>query len=728
MIKILLSNPLARKHCSQGSYKLLFHFTYRVHNKRCFKGKELQTHLKQKHLEFCGEPDEFRKGKIDIAHLQICSELPIDDQVKNRKDMAKVFRKASEENIPYEKLFETVKRRAQDIPVKGSTDEAINKFLQKHGNMAVISGSPGIGKTTLTKRILYEMWTGSLSNPEIIFFIRFRELNYKQNTDLLKFLVPLLPENFQNEDNRKIIFKRIEKCDNVYIIMDGFDEADINRGRTDIPCSINCTNTAEGFIYNLLARNIFPHSKKLITSRPYQIAKLQKHFQPDILLSIQGLDKKGFGQICSNICRGNKARCEKILKYLKAHPDIKSYCRTPVICIMVMESLNKMYEVEENSVKETKEVFSIQTYNASYTLTGIFASALKEWLLKKLSLSTFSLKKISAFALSKFDQNRFYFTELDLREEGIEEHYITTFLTTILKGTRKKEMYFIHLMWQEFLAAVKLRLYTTDYENKELQSDILSKLSSKKYKMVATKFLFGLCNEDTLNLLLEDLEIEDGLSNRNNRINCRKTLLNFSIKTLETLARNWSKNWNAGELVAALGTDAYNVDETNAIAAADTVNAGVVAEDESNDNDSRQNMIGEEDENESTSGSSSDGDDGDDVSDNEDDEKSYFSSILPILGWVYEVRDDDFTSRAASYLLSEIDIENEQILPSDIPIINHALRARTTALALKLRHLRFVGNCSKYFIEQLQETLTVNNRRIRVSYINTMPTGTIVLH
>ena len=688
-------------------------------------------------MEFCGEPDEFRKGKIEIADLQICSEQPIDDQVQNRKDMAKVFRKASEENIPYKKLFETVKRRAEDIPDKCYTAEAKNKFLQKHGNLVVISGRPGVGKTTLTKRILYEMWTDSLFNPNIIFFIRFRGLDYEQNTDLLKFLVPLLPDNLQKED-RKTMLKRIEDCDNVYIIMDGFDEAVINQRKKIIPCSIHCTNTAEGFICNLLAGNIFPHCKKLITSRPYRIAELHKLFQPDILLSIQGLDKKGFQQICSNVCSGNKTRCKKILQYLKAHPDIKSYCHTPVICIMVMESLSKMYEVEENSVKDAKKVYSLKTYCAGDTLTGVFVNALKEWLLDKLSLSTYSVKNICAFALSKLDQNRFYFTEFELREAGIEEHYITTFLNTILKGTRNKEMYFIHLMWQEFLAAIKLRLYTTDFENKESQSKILSKLSSKKYKMVTTKFLFGLCNQDTLNLLLKNLEIEKGLSNPSIRLNCQETLQNFTIKTLETLAGNWSENWNACDAVAAPGlalddddfvdiphdsyfvADAHIVDETNALAAADTVNSGVAAEDDSNN--SRKSSGGGEGENESASDSDTDDDD-DDVSD----DKSYFGSILPILGWVYEVRDDDFTSRAAKYLLNEVDIENEQILPSDIPVLNNVLRARTTTLALKLHHLRFAGNCSRYFIEKLLETLTVNHN-IQVSYKNIADACTIVFH
>ena len=56
--------------------------------------------------------------------------------------------------------------------------------------MAVIIGEPGIGKSSLAKRIVREMLAEEdpLFNPYVVFFIRFRYVDYNKETDLLQFL------------------------------------------------------------------------------------------------------------------------------------------------------------------------------------------------------------------------------------------------------------------------------------------------------------------------------------------------------------------------------------------------------------------------------------------------------------------------------------------------------------------------------------------------------------
>jgi len=228
----------------------------------------LRDHLYDKAMEYCGEIDQFRKGKIEIADLQISTELPILEQVQQRSDMAKVFQKHQSDTVPYAKLFEEVEFHVQKIPNKGSTAEAEKKFLNRHGNLVVISGQPGIGKTTLTKRLVHEMWNDSLFNSDIVFFIQFRYLDYEKKIDLFNFLVPMADGFFNIEDQKKLLNK-IKTSSNVFIIMDGLDEADIDPKMKQFkPSSADFDSTAEGFIQNLLAGNILPHCKKLITSRP----------------------------------------------------------------------------------------------------------------------------------------------------------------------------------------------------------------------------------------------------------------------------------------------------------------------------------------------------------------------------------------------------------------------------------------------------------------------------
>jgi len=585
-------------------------------------GSRLTDSLKNRAMEICGEEDRFRGDKIAIAPLQISTELPSVEKAKlsghghRREDIASYFRKEPQGNVLYTQLFEEVKRRVEGIPDKNcSTVEAEKRFLVRHGNLVVISGQPGIGKSTLTKHMVEKMWKSSLNNPDIVFFIRFRDVDYTSETDLLQFLAPFVTDIPAKEDRIKIM-KKIVESDRVFIIMDGLDEATIDP-KMNQPESyqIETIATAERFIQNLIAGNILPHSKKLITSRPYRLSQLPKEFHPKVLFTIQGLDEIAFAQICSSICNNDTARCDKIITHLQNHPDLKSYCHTPVICIMVMESLNKMFAIAENSnVEDAKFIDSSQMKNVD-TLTSIFVFVLTGWLLEKLERTgKFQIKNISSLASKGFKKDQFYFREFDLKHAGVNFYNTTAFLNAILKGT--KIMYFVHLMWQEFLVAVNLRLYT----NKEQFVEVLSTLDSAKFEIVS-RFLFGLCNEQNMYDLLDHVENLD-LNSENDREECEEMLKQFAIEKLR----------NAQE--------------------------------------------------------------------------PYFETILPILGWVREFGDEELTKQAASCLKDEISIDTNQI-PSDIPSVNHVLRARETHLALIVLEPYIVGNYLQYFIKELHKTLTL---------------------
>ena len=494
-----------------------------------FLGKTLKKLLEQNALEIYGESDRFRGEKIEIAELQISTQLPSAEETQllghgnSRKDSAKFYNKNPKENVSYTELFKEVKDKISKISNKGYNPEAKEKFLKRHENLVVISGQPGIGKSTLTKRLVKEMWKSKLYNPDIVFFIQFRAVDYKQKSDLLLFLAPFVQKSFSCESERKEILKELHELKNVYIIMDGFDESLINFEEIETQIYDICAeNNAAGFVQNLIKGYILPHSKKMITSRPYAIARLPEDFQPKVLFTIQGLDEAGMKQICLNICSGNNARCNKILDHLNNHPDLKSYCHTPVLCIMVMEDL-------EISGMDDNQLANLQESNQN-TITSIFVSVFKRRLKEK-QKTNFPLKNIAAFAFEKFRNGEFYFRDYELREAGVEDQNISAFLNTFLRGTTM--LYFVHLTWQEFLVAVHLRLFTTKKKLKK----ILTKIKSEKYEIVAA-FLFGLCNENTLDNLLDCIEIEKGQNNAGHREACKVELQNFTTKVLHQQSKS----------------------------------------------------------------------------------------------------------------------------------------------------------------------------------------------
>ena len=693
---------------------------------RCCLGEELKRNLKDEADDFIGEWDPFRKNKIKIAKLQISTNLPSAKETQsllqdhNRKNIAKFCSQIDTDSVPYENLFKEVKSRVEEMP----HPVAEKNFVQRHSNLCFISGQPGIGKTTLTKYLLDEMWNAQLFQAEIVFLIPFRNVDYTERSDFLQFLAPGL-RNIELKD-RNLILERLEKRkDKVFILMDGLDEAEIDpKMRLLKFCKIYSKNeyTAERFIQNLLAGKILPNSKKLVTSRPHRITQLQKtDFEPRVLFTIQGIDEEARRQICSNICGKNDKRCQQILDYLRVHPDLESHCHTPVICIMVVERLDNKYEDAERSNANMSFV-DFDAEKSDSTLTSIFVYALENWLLKKVGVkgdAKFPIKNICKFALEKYNKGKWYFPSSELEEQGVDNQYWSTFLNTFLNG--KKEMYFIHLMWQEFLAAIKLRLYTKmeDYGNESNPESLLSNLNNKKFEAVTTRFLFGLCNKCTLTALLESISMEEGRNKDEECSKCEKMLTNFAAEKLKRLRDaeylsdmgydpyDYSSSDDEDEVVQNFHADSYNRatlhSSSEIIDTSVNVDAGDIVR-RDRDNKDRENVDSRDD---------VDNDYHNDTG-NDFDERSYFASVLPTLGWVHEMGDHDFARKAAKFLRKQFIVEH-QILPSDVPIIMHILRARHSNMILRVVYPRFLGNCFKNFFQQLSKLLK-EKKNIQVSH------------
>ena len=491
-----------------------------------YLGQIYNERLKTNALAICGEADAFRGGKIQEAELQISASSSSEEDragllegSHHRENLIEFYNsKKQSGNISYKKLFEELKQRVEEIPCKGETPQAQQVFLRRHSNMAVIIGEPGIGKSSLAKRIVREMLADEnpLFNPDVVFFIRFRDVDYENKTGLLQFLDPKAEETCPKIEDRRKILEKLKELHNVYIVMDGLDEANIElKPNASKFSSIHSYKTAAEFIEDLWNGNILPHCKKLVTSRPYAISK-----QPKVLFTIQGLTETGLQRICSDICDGDKGRCEIILNYLENHLDLKSYCFTPVICIMTMKSLNKSNLVFQLSNVGTSRETATRPSNME-SMTAIFVGALKDWLYEEKDRRKFKLKKLSLFAFDNFKRNKYFFREYELREAEIETQNISNFF---FKGG--EILYFVHLMWQEFLVAVHFRLYI-----KQLQPSDTEKYSEEGYEMVS-RFLFGLCNEQNLGMLLDCVEIEEGRNNATDRERFQQELKQVAMTKL----------------------------------------------------------------------------------------------------------------------------------------------------------------------------------------------------
>ena len=478
------------------------------------------SHQTTRLKELCGEEDGFR-GDIEIVPLELSSKprefakLDETGHFHYRKEILDIFTKCSSEIIHYPQLFEEAERDAKNTAVNCLTEEAKAKQIQRHSNHVFISGEPGLGKSVLSKELVQKMLDPSIKlyKTEFIFYIRFRDLNYDDKMDFLEFLTMHDPffSSMATEDRNKIL-EHFQKCSSVSIVMDGLDEANI-KSKISVPkCNILDKTTAVTFMKSLFSGDLFPFAKKIITSRPRQLAELSNNILPQsyFVVNLLGLSDEGQDKICNSICRNDPSKRDKVLEFLTNHPDLKSYCYVPINAIVAMRIL------KESTEDKWKKLDS---------LTSIVVTALNTWFLHK--LEHFQAKEIAEMAYEAFVNDRFYFKRGHLTVMGVDFKNLMAFMTNVkfsIFDGKEIYCYFVHLMWQELFVAFKLILFT----NEEMLNTIIPDLDVVKYEMVL-KFLFGLCNEDTQTELLGQVEAKD-LNSSADRIKCKELLKNLAIQ------------------------------------------------------------------------------------------------------------------------------------------------------------------------------------------------------
>ena len=586
--------------------------------------QSLKRDLAKHALEICAERDRIRGDNINIAPLQISTRTQSMEQLDQygdfhyRKDIVRVYSEKPSGVISHERILRVAKRKAVQIAEGCRDEKAKAEHILKYGNVVLISGQAGIGKSTLSKLLVEKMLDPNdpLYQAEFVFFVRFRDLDYKQNYDLLEFLTNYTPfiSSITSEDRTRLI-QCLEVNNNVCIIMDGLDEADIDLRRDYSNNNATSYATAATFIAHLLSGRLLPRAKKLVTSRPRKLIYLPDEYSSNLYLNLLGINDKGQTQICSDLCHDDLGKRDRILSRINSRPDLKSLCYNPILCIMTMMSF-----YSTDSLKRNLD-----------NLTAILIYVMENWFLKKLK-GKFQIKMIAVLAYKGFFENRFYFREHHLRNEGINFENTTAFLFNNIKlqlFQGKAVTYFAHVIWHEFFVAVKLRLYSNKVEFQK----IVSQLESDKFEMVA-RFLFGLCNKQTLDELLDYVEDEE-LNTEVDRDECEEILKKFVIKKLK---RHRDAAFNPSERFQ---------------------------------------------------------------------KDPYFRSIVPVMDWLYEMDNINFTKQAAGWLRDDIEI-NGEVFPGDILSVNHILWRRDAGLVLTVCYPNFVGGCSNHFFKELDKTLDKN--------------------
>ena len=437
----------------------------------------------------CGKKNRFSVNKdVETVELRLSKcggrKIKESDYFKQRND-PNFWKYLRQGDVKLEDLFKQAAVLARKNAKKETrNDDAEKKYVAIHGNCVGVSGQAGIGKTTLTKQLVEKVVNEELLDIEYLFYVSLKKVNYDDKLSALQFLLTNLDSNWEHDptsDNE--ILKRLEESENVLIIFDGLDEASIE---LEVECpnaKLHDVTIADVLLKNILNGNILGQAKKLITSRPRQMWKLQEQYRPHFIVEILGISLEAQREMSKVICKDDN---DKVFDELSNHPALMALCYVPIICIFIVHWLH------QRQLQSNKTV-------AFPSVTNIVLNVLEFFVKDGTTKHDFELEKLSKLAWRELRCKKYEFNEKDINNSKLKKESLYTIFTKGAKANTQlrllhveKITYFSHLILQEFFAAVYLVVFSpfNDFKNEQPgDSDMV------------TNFICGLCNAATYDRL-----------------------------------------------------------------------------------------------------------------------------------------------------------------------------------------------------------------------------------
>ena len=445
-----------------------------------------------------------------MTHYQESTTTPDSGHQHTRKEIQNLYKQHSMGNILPEHFFEKSRDFAKDSnDYKNSlTEEAKEDFLNKRGNVVGVIGQAGVGKTTFSKILLSRILNENLYNADYIFYVRLRDFQNQNKIKLLDFLFTNRTSDcIKTNDFPEGFLNHFLNSDSVVIILDGFDEIDNPHFKYHSNHEVDTDDKKSPlhFTLELLSGVILPKAKKVVTSRPRQLLNLNSNLKPNFLVSIVGIDSKGQKQICEDICK-NHEQMQTVWNYVQNQPELNSYCYVPIMAILIFYTTYSIFKHHKSDQEPPTSITQVLAYNLCLFIATDHVHK-NDPDQDRTNIKLESMSKLSKLAYDGIAHKKIYFSDDDFQAAGLNENDITTFFTTFhaddtsnplvfLQKHIRKLSYFSHLIWQEFFAAIHII-----FKFKDPCSDINQfDLNSSQFEVV-TKFLFGLCNDRTVEIL-----------------------------------------------------------------------------------------------------------------------------------------------------------------------------------------------------------------------------------
>ncbi|XP_072133568.1 NACHT, LRR and PYD domains-containing protein 3-like [Mobula birostris] len=326
-------------------------------------------------------------------------------------------------------------------------------FGNKSGISAAVAGVPGIGKTTMVQKIVYDWATGKLYQQfQFVFSFKFRDLNSINCRINLKELILDQYPYFGN-----ILREVWKNPEGLLFIFDGLDEfkdrIDFASSRRDTEPRSTCTDPefkckVSDIVYSLIQSKLLPGCSVLVTYRPtalHLLEEAQISVRAEILGFVGEDRKEYFFKYFED-----QTVAAAVFKHVKENEILYTMSYNPSYCWILALALGPFFT---QRVRDPQRVPKTITQLYSYYIYNILKNHSRE-----IENPRDVLLRVGQMAFRGVSEKKIVFTDGDLINYNLQpSQFLSGFLMELLEredSARSVVYTFPHLTIQEFVAAL----------------------------------------------------------------------------------------------------------------------------------------------------------------------------------------------------------------------------------------------------------------------------------
>ncbi|XP_072892614.1 NACHT, LRR and PYD domains-containing protein 3-like isoform X1 [Hemitrygon akajei] len=344
-------------------------------------------------------------------------------------------------------------RELEKIRTDQLFQSSFSRSKSKSGSSAAVAGVPGIGKTTIVQKIVYDWATGKIYQQfQFVFSFKFRDLNSINCRINLKELILDQYPYFGN-----ILREVWKNPKGLLLIFDGLDEfkhkIDFADSRRDTEPKHQCPDPewwceVSDIVYSLIQGKLLPGCSVLVTTRPTVLHLLEKaeiSVRAEIL-GFGGQERKEY------FIRHfeDQTVAAAVFKHVKENEILYTMSYNPSYCWILALALGPFFT---QGVRDPLRVPKTITQLYSYYIYNILKNHGRE-----IENPRDVLLRVGQMAFRGVSEKKIVFTDGDLINYNLQpSQFLSGFLMELLEredSARSVVYTFPHLTIQEFVAAV----------------------------------------------------------------------------------------------------------------------------------------------------------------------------------------------------------------------------------------------------------------------------------